>query len=549
MTKCSLKILLCLATFWCLSATGMAQGQQPAAPAVPASPPAIAASVPVTSADFKTTPTDRTKGDPDGSLTGTANDIAVSNAETGLTMADVLNQIGANRIGINFAWTLLCGFLIMFMQAGFAVVETGLTRAKNANHTMMMNFMVYGVGMGAYYLIGFALQMGGAGAVANLGGSPVLNAEHTMHLFGKDFGLWGNTGYLLMHHGTYDVAVMVIFLFQMVFMDTALTIVTGTAAERWKYTAFVVSSFVMGAFTYPIFANWAWGGGWLAMLGANFGLGHGYSDFAGSGVVHSVGAVTALALGIMIGPRIGKFDRQGKPRAIPGHDLTWVLTGCFILAFGWFGFNPGSTLALSGNGGLRAASVAVNTMLAGMTGSFGAILYMWIRYGKPDASMTGNGFLAGLVAITAPCGFVNPIASSFIGLVAGLLVCLSVEFLDKFMRVDDPVGAVSVHGANGLWGVISVGLFADGKSNYGGSWNGVPGAVTGLFYGDGGQLVAQLIGVSTLLGFVFVMSFVVNILIDVVVGQRVSAKTELEGLDIPEMGALCYPDFVLKAED
>jgi Amt family ammonium transporter len=345
------------------------------------------------------------------------------------------------------------------------------------------------------------------------------------------------------------VAVMVIFLFQMVFMDTALTIVTGTAAERWKYTAFVVSSFIMGAFTYPIFANWAWGGGWLAMLGANFGLGHGYSDFAGSGVVHSVGAVTALALGIMIGPRIGKFDRQGKPRAIPGHDITWVLTGCFILAFGWFGFNPGSTLALSGNGGLRAASVAVNTMLAGMTGSFGAILYMWIRYGKPDASMTGNGFLAGLVAITAPCGFVNPIASSFIGLVAGLLVCLSVEFIDNFMKVDDPVGAISVHGANGLWGVISVGLFADGKSNYGGSWNGVPGAVTGLFYGDGGQLVAQLIGVSTLLGFVFVMSFVVNILVDIVVGQRVNAKAELEGLDIPEMGALCYPDFVLKAED
>jgi Amt family ammonium transporter len=552
------KIFLGLAMLWCVSIVGMAQGQAPppAAP-IPASPPAVAAATTppdagttaITQGDLKTTATDRTNGDPDGSLTGTASDITVSNAEKGLTLADVINQVGANKIGINFAWTLLCGFLIMFMQAGFAVVETGLTRAKNANHTMMMNFMVYGVGMGAYYLIGFALQMGGAGAVANLGGSPVLNSEHVIHMFGKDFGLWGNTGYLLMHHGTYDVAVMVIFLFQMVFMDTALTIVTGTAAERWKYTAFVVSSFIMGAFTYPIFANWAWGGGWLAMLGANFGLGHGYADFAGSGVVHSVGAVTALALGILIGPRIGKFDRTGKPRAIPGHDLTWVLTGCFILAFGWFGFNPGSTLSLSGNGGLRAASVAVNTMLAGMAGSFTSILYMWIRYGKPDASMTGNGFLAGLVAITAPCGFVNPIASTFIGLVAGVLVCLSVEFLDNFMRVDDPVGAVSVHGANGLWGVISVGLFADGKSNYGGSWNGVPGAVTGLFYGDSGQLVAQLIGVSTLLGFVFVMSFVINLVIDMVVGQRVNAKTELEGLDIPEMGALCYPDFVLKAED
>jgi Amt family ammonium transporter len=391
--------------------------------------------------------------------------------------------------------------------------------------------------------------MGGVGAVANLGGTSVLNAEHTISLFGKDFGLWGNTGYLLMHHGTYDVAVMVIFLFQMVFMDTALTIVTGTAAERWKYLAFVVSSFVMGAFTYPIFANWAWGGGWLATLGTNFGLGHGYADFAGSGVVHSVGAVTALAMGILIGPRIGKFTRDGKPNAIPGHDLTWVLTGCFILAFGWFGFNPGSTLALSGNGGLRAASVAVDTMLAGMTGSFGAILYMWIRYGKPDASMTGNGFLAGLVAITAPSGFVNPVGSAIIGLVAGVLVCLSVEFFDRVARIDDPVGAISVHGANGLWGVISVGLFADGKSNYGGSWNGVAGNVTGLFYGDAGQLVAQLIGVATLLGFVFTLSFVLNLAIDWVVGQRVPAQAELEGLDIPEMGALCYPDFVLKGED
>jgi Amt family ammonium transporter len=254
-------------------------------------------------------------------------------------------------------------------------------------------------------------------------------------------------------------------------------------------------------------------------------------------------------MGILIGPRIGKFTRDGKPNAIPGHDLTWVLTGCFILAFGWFGFNPGSTLALSGNGGLRAASVAVDTMLAGMTGSFASILYMWIRYGKPDASMTGNGFLAGLVAITAPSGFVNPVGSAIIGLVAGVLVCLSVEFFDRVARIDDPVGAISVHGANGLWGVISVGLFADGKSNYGGSWNGVAGNVTGLFYGDAGQLVAQLIGVATLLGFVFTLSFVLNLAIDWVVGQRVPAQAELEGLDIPEMGALCYPDFVLKGED
>jgi Amt family ammonium transporter len=436
----------------------------------------------------------------------------------------------------------------MFMQAGFAIVETGLCRVKNANHTMMMNFMVYGVGMLAYWLIGFAIQEGGVGAVANLGASPVLSHEFVITLFGKPFGLWGQGGYFLTHAGAYDVFAMVLFLFQMVFMDTALTIVTGTVAERWKYAAFVVSSFVMGAFTYPLFANWAWGGGWLATLGANFGLGHGYADFAGSGVVHAVGGMTALAMGILVGPRLGKFTRDGKPLAMPGHDLLVVLLGCFILAFGWFGFNPGSTLGASGNGNLRIGSIAVNTMLAGMAGSFGSMLYMWLRYGKPDASMTGNGLLAGLVAITAPSGFVNTVGAVIIGLIAGVLVCVSVEFVERKMKVDDPVGAISVHGTNGLWGVISVGLFADGKSNYGGSWNGVDGSVKGLFYGDPGQLVAQLIGVATLLGFVFSFSFVVNWVIDAFLGQRVSAATELAGLDLPEMGALCYPEFEVKTQ-
>jgi ammonium transporter, Amt family len=413
---------------------------------------------------------------------------------------------------------------------------------------MMMNFMVYGVGMLAYWLIGFAIQEGGVGAVANLGGSPVLSREFVINVFGKPFGLWGQGGYFLMHGGSYDVFAMVLFLFQMVFMDTALTIVTGTVAERWKYAAFVVSSFIMGAFTYPLFANWAWGGGWLATLGSNFGLGHGYADFAGSGVVHAVGGVTALAMGILIGPRIGKYTRQGKALAIPGHDLLVVLLGCFILAFGWFGFNPGSTLGASGNGNLRIGSIAVNTMLAGMAGSFGSMLYMWMRYGKPDASMTGNGLLAGLVAITAPSGFVNPVGGVIIGLIAGVLVCVSVEFVDRVLKVDDPVGAISVHGANGIWGVISVGLFADGKSNYGGSWGGVNGNVTGLFYGDPGQLVAQLIGVATLVGFVFSFSFVTGWIIDAVVGQRVAPESELEGLDLPEMGALCYPEFEVKTQ-
>lgn len=506
---------------------------------------------PLTANDLKNVeapqPAARLQGDPSGGLTGNVADVAVADPNKGLTLADVLNQIGQNRIAVNFVWTLICGFLVMFMQAGFAVVETGLCRAKNANHTMMMNFMVYAVGMFAYWVIGFAIQMGGAGSVANLGGSPPLNAEFTLTLFGKSFGLFGEHGIFLTQGGAYDVTVMVIFLFQMVFMDTALTIVTGSAAERWKFAAFLVSSFMLGAFIYPLFANWAWGGGWLASLGANFGLGKGYVDFAGSGVVHSVGGLSALALAILIGPRLGKYTRDGKSNAIVGHDIVIVLTGCFILAFGWFGFNPGSTLAASGNGGLRIGSIAVNTMLAGMAGAFGAMFYMWLRYGKPDASMSGNGLLAGLVAITAPCGFVNSVSSVIIGLIGGVLVCLSVEFVDRKLKVDDPVGAISVHGANGLWGVIAVGLFADGRSDYGGSWNGVSGSVTGLFYGDAGQLVAQLIGVATLLGFVFTSVFVVNYVIDKVIGQRVSAKAELDGLDLPEMGQVGYPEFELKA--
>ena len=531
----------------------LALGQTPAPASQPAAAaPSASASAPITDADLKAVqaprPEEKAQGDPGGTITGNASDISVSDAKKGLTLPDILNEIGQDKIAINFVWTLITGFLVMFMQAGFAIVETGLTRAKNANHTMMMNFMVYGVGMLAYWLIGFAIQEGGVGAIANLGGTAPLNAEHTIRIFGKDLGLWGNSGFFLMHHGTYDVGVMVVFLFQMVFMDTALTIVTGTCAERWKYSAFVISSFLMGAFTYPLFANWAWGGGWLAGLGTNFGLGHGYADFAGSGVVHSVGGVTALALGIIVGPRIGKYTRKGKPNAIPGHDIVLVLTGCFILAFGWFGFNPGSTLGAAGSGNLRIASVAVNTMLAGMAGSFSAMLYMWLRYQKPDASMSANGLLAGLVAITAPSGFVNPVASVIIGLVAGFLVCVSVEFVDRVLKVDDPVGAISVHGANGLWGVISVGLFADGTSNFGGAWNGVNGSVRGLFYGDPGQLVAQLIGVVTLIGFVFTLSFAFGLLVDWLVGHRSPAKAELEGLDIPEMGALCYPEFVLREE-
>ena len=536
----------CGITAWCQTPPSSVASNQTGPAPNPAAAPSLTAPLPVKDANPPSAD-DLAKGDPGGTLTGTIADVSVSDAKKGLTLGDAINQIGQNKVAINFVWTLVAGFLVMFMQAGFATVETGLCRAKNANHTMMMNFMVYGFGLFAYWVCGFAFQMGGVGATANLGGTAPLSSEFAVNLLGKSWGIFGTRGFFLTQAGTYDVGVMVLFLFQMVFMDTATTIVTGAAAERWKFAAFAISTFFLGAITYPLFGNWAWGGGWLSQLGANFGLGHGYCDFAGSGVVHAVGGLTALAVSMIIGPRLGKYNRDGSSNAMPGHDIMIVLVGCFILAFGWFGFNPGSTLGASGNGALRIGSIAVNTMLAGCTGSFGAILYMWIRYGKPDASMSGNGLLAGLVAITAPSGFVNSISAAIIGLIAGVLVCLSVEFFDRVAKVDDPVGAISVHGINGIWGVISVGLFADGKSNYGGSRNGVTGSVTGLFYGDPGQLVAQLIGVATLLGFVFGVSFVFNWLVHVVVGQRVSPQSELEGLDVPEMGALGYPEFVLKA--
>jgi Amt family ammonium transporter len=542
---CFLLSLLALGLM--ISAVAYGQAAAPAAAPAAAAPPPSAAELKDAAAKAPTT--DQLKaGDPGGTLTGTVNDVPVGDPKTGLTLGDTANQVGQNKIAINFTWTLITGFLVMFMQAGFAMVESGLCRVKNANHTYMMNFFVYTCGLFAYWILGFAIQMGGAAGNGNLGGLQPLASEHAITIFGKTWGLFGQSGYFLSGH-TYDVGVMVIFLFEMVFMDTALTIVTGAAAERWKFAAFAVSSVIMGAITYPLFGNWAWGAGWLSQLGSNVGLGKGYCDFAGSGVVHAVGGLTALAVSLIVGARIGKFNRDGSSNPIIGHDISAVLIGCFILAFGWFGFNPGSTLGASANGNLRIGTIAVDTMLAGCTATLGAILYMWIVKGKPDAAMAGNGILAGLVAITAPSGFVSSVGAAVIGFVAGVLVCVSCSFIENYMKVDDVVGAISVHGTCGLWGVLSIGFFADGTSNYGGSWNGVTGSVTGLFYGGGaGQLAAQLIGISTLIGFVFTLSLVINLILEYFMGQRVSVETELAGLDIPEMGQLGYPEFVLRPE-
>ncbi|MGH7515702.1 MAG: ammonium transporter [Gemmatimonadales bacterium] len=443
----------------------------------------------------------------------------------------------ANTVAINFVWTLVAGFLVMFMQAGFALVETGFTRAKNASHTMTMNFMVYAIGMLAYWAVGFALQAGGVGALGTLGGYDKLANEFTISLGGKDFGLFGTTGFFLTGVA-YTAPVFAYFLFQMVFMDTAATIPTGALCERWKWASFVVFSLFVGGLIYPIYGNWVWGGGWLSTLGKNFGLGHGHVDFAGSSVVHMTGGVMALFTAKLLGPRRGKYGPGGSVNVIPGHNIPMALLGTFILAFGWFGFNAGSTLAGSD---LQIGVIATNTMLASAGGAFSAMVYMWLRYGKPDPSMLANGMLAGLVAITAPCAFVTAPAAVLIGAIAGVLVVFSVYFFEQTAKIDDPVGAISVHGVNGFWGIISLGLFANGT--YGAGLNGVDGNVTGLFYGDGGQLVAQLIGGLTNFVAVGALTLVAwSITGALVRGHRVSPESEELGLDLPEMGALAYPD-------
>jgi Amt family ammonium transporter len=451
-------------------------------------------------------------------------------------LADLVDE---NRLAINIVWLLVTGFLVMFMQAGFALVETGFTRAKNALHTMSMNFMIYAIGIVGFYLLGFGLAFGGLGlvGVSNLGGLKPLDGMLTVDLGGHTWGLVGTTGFALTG-AAYDVGVVAFFLFQLVFMDTAATIPTGAMAERWRWKPFVIYGLFVSAILYPVYAAWAWGGGWLSQLG-QIGLGSGYVDFAGSGVVHAVGGWCALAGAMVLGPRIGKFNPDGTPNPIPGHNSILAILGTFILAFGWFGFNPGSTFGASGNGALRIGIIAVATMLASGFGAVSAMLYTWWTEGKPNPGMMANGMLAGLVAITAPSGYVGPAAGAIIGAVAGVLVCLSAALVERILKVDDPVGAIAVHGFNGLWGQLAVGLFADGTANYGGF------QVTGLLYGNPGQLVAQLIGAAAAFVWAFGASYLFFRLLDRVVKLRVSPEAELAGLDVPELGLAGYvPDLL-----
>src|ERR1700723_494830 len=455
------------------------------------------------------------------------------------------DDVGHVRVATNFAWTLNTGYLVLFMQAGFALLTVGLVRKKNAAHLMMLNFAAYVFAFLAYYAIGYAFQFGAVAvnaAPVNIGGAQTLN--HFLIGSGQ-WGFLGGKGFFLTGPA-YDTSSNCLTLFEVVFMETAGYIIVGAICERITFWAFLLCELFIGGLLYPISGCWVWGGGWMSQLGSTMHLGHGYVDFAGSTVVHAVGGFCAMALAIILGPRLGKYDKNGKPRAFPASNLVFVVTGTFVLLFGWMGFNPGSTLAATD---LRISVVAVNTNLAAVAGSAAAMLLWYRLFGKPDVTMACNGMLAGLVAITAPCAFVGPTASVIIGVVAGVLVCAGVLFNERVLKIDDPCGAISVHGYCGWLGAVSLGIFADGT--YGAGWNGVGAAtylgragqgVTGLLHGDSSQFWMQLGGATLLAAYAFGATYVVFKAVNAWRSMRVSKKVELEGLDMPEFGMLGYPE-------
>ena len=421
------------------------------------------------------------------------------------------------KILLDTLWTLLAAFLVFWMNAGFALVESGLARSKNTVNILAKNFIVFAIASLAFWMIGWGLMFGDGG--------PLIGTHGLFCLLGADNSPAVGDAY----HGVYsvmngaDIPLSVKFFFQLVFAGTAATIVSGAVAERIKFISFIVFSAILVAFLYPTTGHWIWGGGWLAKLGV--------LDFSGSTVIHSMGGWASLAGILMLGPRIGKF-KNGRAVPIPGHNMTSATLGTFILWLGWFGFNPGSTLSVIP----QIGHIALTTNMAASAGLLSSTITAWILLGKPDLSMILNGTLAGLVAITAPCAFVSVTSAVVIGGIAGVLVVFSVLFFDR-MQLDDPVGALSVHLANGIWGTLALGLFAQG--NY------YPGMTeNGLFFGGGATLLwHQFVGVIAVGAFTFVASLCVWKCIKVLLGLRVTPEEEIEGLDIGEHGNSAYPDF------
>jgi Amt family ammonium transporter len=448
-------------------------------------------------------------------------------------------------VGLNMLWVVVGAALVIFMQAGFAMVETGFCRSKHAAHVVTTNLAIFGLGLVGFFLIGFPLMFGGFSysifGLSDALGSNLVGSGDWVFLWK---GPWAMTGI----DPKMFAPASAFFLYMVAFMDTTATIPTGSMAERWKFKSFCWWGLFCGAIYYPLFGAWTWGGGWLAKLGNSMQLGFGYVDFAGSGIVHATGGAAALAGAIVLGPRIGKFGKDGKARALPGHNIPMALLGTFILLFGWFGFNAASTFAATD---VQFAVAAVNTGIAAGFGLVASMVYIMARTGKPDPGMIANGMLAGLVAITAPCAFVSPWAAAVIGIIAGILVIEAVFFVER-RKLDDPVGAIAVHGVCGSFGVLAVGIFANGT--YGAGWNGTTegaaasaNGITGILGGDvslgAKQLAAQAIGVlviwTVMLGLAYGFFKIQNALTKG--GIRSSVEDELVGLDYPEMGVTAYP--------
>jgi len=406
--------------------------------------------------------------------------------------------VESNRVAIDTIWTLLAAFLVFFMQAGFALVESGFTRAKNVGNIIMKNLMDFSAGSLVYWIIGFALMFGAGNSFIGYKGFFLQDSFSNLGL---------------------EIPLMAFWIFQAAFAATAATIVSGAMAERTNFLGYLIYSIVITGFIYPVVGHWIWGGGWLSELNM--------IDFAGSTVVHSVGGWAALAGAIVVGPRLGKYNKDGSSNTLPGHSLLMAALGVFILWFGWFGFNSGSTI--SGTD-LSIGSIVATTNLAAAAGAVMAMTVSWLKYGKADVSMTLNGVLAGLVAITAGTASVSNFSAVIIGGIAGVIVIYAVEFFDR-IHVDDPVGAVAVHGVCGAFGTVAVGLFdLEG----------------GLFYGGGIQLlVVQMLGVATVFIWSFGSAYLLFKIIDLIVGLRVSKEDELGGLDYSEHGVVSYPDFLL----
>ena len=430
------------------------------------------------------------------------------------------DPVWTTDVAVDTLWVLVAGMLVFFMNAGFGCIEAGFCRAKNTVNILGKNFVVFGISSITFWIIGWAIMFGEGNSFMGTTGWFVTGADNSPVT---------NDAY----NGVYDsiswtgVPLFAKFFFQLVFAGTAATIVSGCVAERIHYKSYMIFTIVLVAISYPITGHWIWGGGWLTNIGM--------WDFAGSTVVHSVGGWAGLAGIILLGPRLGKYRKDGSVSPIPGHSMVLAFLGGMILWLGWFGFNPGSTMAISGEDAKSVAHIVVTTNLSCAAGLLTATIVSWLMLGKPDFSMTVNGALAGLVAITAPCAFVNPIPSVIIGIIAGILVVFSILFFEK-IRLDDPVGALSVHLTNGIWGTLAIGLFATKAA---------PGGITadGLFNGGGMDLLAkQSIGVTAVGAFTFILAFIVWTIIKATgVGLRVEQEAETTGLDISEMGMEAYP--------